>query len=73
MLSVVSGPDVNDPITLEGAPYAKNFLPNLTRSWSDFRIGIVDRPWFWEINDGFSGDQEERDEEEKGKADFLLS
>ncbi|KAH6710559.1 amidase signature domain-containing protein [Leptodontidium sp. MPI-SDFR-AT-0119] len=66
MLSVVSGPDVNDPITLEGAPYAKNFLPNLTRSWSDFRIGIVDRPWFWEINDGFSGDQEERDEEEKG-------
>ncbi|KAH9209049.1 amidase signature domain-containing protein [Leptodontidium sp. 2 PMI_412] len=72
MLSVVSGPDVNDPITLEGAPYAKNFLPNLTRSWSDFRIGIVDRPWFWEINDGFSGDQEERDGEEKAELGAVI-
>jgi amidase len=48
VLSVLAGPDAEDAATLD-APYA--FLPNLTRSWSDLRLGVADKRWFWEDRD----------------------
>ena len=62
LLTAVIGYDLKDPITLEALPFVShNYSTKLASNWSDWRLGIADRKWFWSLYD----DQEDNPEELK--------
>lgn len=64
LLSVIEGVDPDDPVTQDSQPFIQNFTASLDANWTDFRIGIADKEWFWSILPGFTGDQADIDDEE---------
>ncbi|CAF9923228.1 MAG: hypothetical protein ALECFALPRED_002337 [Alectoria fallacina] len=60
LLTTIAGPDLEDPVTLEASPYVPHdYTTNLASEWSDWRLGIADRDWFWSLYDGQEDDPEE--------------
>jgi len=52
-------------VTADSEPFLKNFTTSIDAKWSDFRIGVADKTWFWSILPGFVGNQADIDDEEK--------
>ena len=52
LLPAVAGYDIKDLVTLEALAYeSQDFTTNLASEWSDWRLGIADRKWFWSLYD----------------------
>lgn len=52
LLTAVSGPDPEDPVTIHAVPYAlDDYTADLRSEWRDWRLGIADRKWFWSLYD----------------------
>ena len=62
LLTAVAGCDIKDPVTLEALAYESHgYTTNLASEWSDWRLGIADRKWFWSLYDHQMNGLEERD------------
>ncbi|CAF9935086.1 hypothetical protein IMSHALPRED_010095 [Imshaugia aleurites] len=62
LLTALVGYDTKDPVTLEALPFVShNYSMDLASDWSDWRLGIADRKWFWSLYD----DQEDNPDELK--------
>lgn len=60
LLTAIAGPDLEDPVTLEALPYvSQDYTTNLASEWSDWRLGIADRNWFWSLYNDQEDDLEE--------------
>ena len=49
LLTVVAGPDLEDPVTMEAPKVSADYTRNLTSNWTDWRLGVADRDWFWSL------------------------
>ena len=62
LLTAVAGYDTQDPVTLEALAYkSHDYTINLASEWSDLRLKIADRKWFWSLYDHQVDDLEERE------------
>ena len=49
-LLTIAGPDLEDPVTMEALPsVSRDYTKNLASNWTDWRLGIADRDWFWRL------------------------
>ena len=49
LLTIVAGPDSEDPVTVEAPRAAEDYTKDLASNWTDWRLGIADRDWFWRL------------------------
>ena len=59
LLTIVAGPDSEDPFN-EALPHLSiDYTKNLASDWSDWRLGIADRDWFWSLYSDQEDDPEQ--------------
>ena len=59
LLAIVAGPDLKDPVTMEAPMVSEDYTQNLASNWTDWRLGVADRDWFWSLYSDQEDDPEQ--------------
>ena len=59
LLTIVDGPDPEDPFAKALPHISQNYTKDLASDWSEWRLGVVDRDWFLSPYNDQKGDPEQ--------------